>query len=851
MKKARFKVSGMTCSACSSHVEKAASKVDGIKKVNVNLLLNSMDVEYDPSELRFPDDIINAVGQAGYNAELEENINGKVLSTDTKGVTATKDDSKIRLIVSFCFLIPLLYLSMGHMMNFPLPSFFHGVENAITFSFTQFLLTLPIAMINYKYFYNGFYYLFKKQPNMDSLIAVGSSAALLYGIYAIYQIGIGLGQNDIELVERFTMDLYFESAATILTLITFGKFLENRAKGKTSEAITKLINLRPQTATILVDGKEKEISIDEININDVVIIKQGQTIPVDGLVIKGTATVDESAVTGESIPVEKRIGTSVISGSINKSGYLQFKATKVGSDTTLSQIIKLVEEASSTKAPIAKLADKISGIFVPVVISIAILAVIVWLILGYGFEFALSIGISVLVISCPCALGLATPTAIMVGTGKGATQGILIKSADSLETAHKINTVVLDKTGTVTKGTPTVTDIIPTNNVSENKLLQIAASLEKLSEHPLADAIIKKSEENHMPMFTVKNFSSMDGLGISGEIDNKKILAGNRLLMQNENIDIGIVEKEFNKLASNGKTPMFFAINNTLAGIIAVSDVIKTSSPLAIKNLQSMGIKVIMLTGDNETTAQAIAKEVNVDKVISGVLPQEKEAEVRKLQAKGNVVAMVGDGINDSPALVRADVGVAIGAGTDIAIESADIVLVKSDLNDVPKMIQLSRSTMRNIKENLFWALIYNTIGIPLAAGVFYLALGWRLTPMFAAAAMSLSSVCVVLNALRLRTFKPKLAYIQEEQTEESKNKMNETENKGEAFMKTKTIKIEGMSCEHCSARVETVLNEIDGVTAKVNLEEKTATVELSKEITDDALSKTIANAGYTVVEIK
>ena len=658
----------------------------------------------------------------------------------------------------------------------------------------------------------------------------------------------------------YSMDLYFESATTILTLVTFGKLLESRAKGKTSEAIKKLLDLRPKTATVLRDGKEIEIDVADVVKDDIVIIKSGQTIPVDGIITQGTSSVDESALTGESIPVAKTIGDKVIGASINKSGYFQFKATEVGDDTTLSQIIRLMEEATSSKAPISKLADKISGVFVPVVITIAVVASVVWLLLGRSVEFALSIGISVLVISCPCALGLATPTAIMVGTGKGAQNGILIKSAETLETAHKTNTIVLDKTGTVTEGHPVVTDIITFEDDTEEELLVLAASIEKLSEHPLADAIMKEAESRGLKQLSVESFESLPGLGISGIIEGRQIFVGNRKLMNDKKISATMIDQHETLLANQGKTPLYFADDQKVFGIIAVADPIKPTSARAIKELSMLGLDVVMLTGDNAKTASAIAAQVDITNVISEVLPQDKEKEVRKLQESGKKVIMIGDGINDAPALARADVGVAIGAGTDIAIESADVVLVKSDLMDAVTMIQLSKSVMRNIKQNLFWALFYNSVGIPLAAGVFFSLLGWKLNPMFGAAAMSLSSVSVVSNALRLKFFKPKfheefleqnciLPPVQTEDKNIDTEEQNDEE-KGDNTMEKK-IMIEGMSCGHCVANVEKALNAIDGVSASVDLESNTATVTLSKEVMDDTLKNAITEAGYIVTGIE
>lgn len=836
--KHKFNVTGMTCSACSAHVEKSVKALEGINDVNVNLLQNSMVVDFDSEKLK-DDDIINAVINGGYGASLK----GKEVKKDnTKNEAMANEikEMKVRIWVSFGFLVPLMYISMGHMMGLPLPNFFHGTQNALTFAFTQFLLTLPIMYINSKYYKVGFKTLFKGSPNMDSLIAIGSAAAVIYGIFAIYSIGYGLGHQDFDLVNHYTMDLYFESAAMILTLITLGKYLETKSKGKTSDAITKLIDLAPKKATVLRDNEEFEIPIEEVVVGDILVVKPGQSIPVDGVIVEGSSAIDESALTGESIPVEKQVNDKVIGATINKSGYFKFKALKVGDDTTLSQIVQLVEEASSSKAPIAKLADKVSGIFVPVVITIAAIATIVWLILGYPFNFALSIGIAVLVISCPCALGLATPTAIMVGTGKGAENGILIKSAESLEIAHTVNTVVLDKTGTITEGKPKVTDIIA-NNIDKKQLLTIAASVEKLSEHPLSDAIVEKAANENINLKAAKNFNAIAGQGIISEIDNKKILAGNLKMMYNNNIKMNEYEEIGDKLAQDGKTPLYFASDNELLGIIAVADVIKQTSKKAIEQFEDMGIDVVMLTGDNKKTAEAIRKQLNITKVIAEVLPQDKESEIRNIQSQGKKVAMVGDGVNDAPALARADVGIAIGAGTDVAIESADIVLMKSDLLDAVTSIQLSKAVIKNIKENLFWAFFYNCIGIPLAAGLFYPLLNWKLNPMFAAAAMSLSSVCVVTNALRLKLFQPKYKAF-----DKNINKNVEKENN----IMQKTMVIEGMSCGHCSGRVEKALNKIDGVKATVDLETKSATINLSKDIDDNTLKQAVVDAGYEVASI-
>lgn len=749
----KFDITGMTCSACSTTVEKSVRKLQGIDNVTVSLLTNTMTVEYNGDEAN-PDTIITAVKRAGYGAALKSNAKNAGAVTKANPIEEELKEMKARLIVSFIFLVPLLYIAMAHMFNYALPSWLHGPENAMTFAFLQMLLSIPIAYVNRKYYQMGFKTLWHRSPNMDSLIAIGSSAAFLYGIYAIFRIGYGLGHGEMELVHRFATDLYFEAGGTILALITLGKFLETRSKGKTSEAITKLMDLAPKTAMVIRNGVEQEIPIEEVVIDDVVVVRPGQSIPVDGKIIEGSSSVDQSALTGESIPVEKNIGDKVIAATINKTGYFKFRAEKVGDDTTLAQIIKLVEDANSTKAPIAKLADKISGVFVPVVIVIAILTTILWMVSGQSFEFALAMGITVLVISCPCALGLATPVAIMVGTGKGAQNGILVKSAEALETLHSINTVVLDKTGTITEGKPVVTDIITNGNLTEADLIQIGASIEKPSEHPLADAIVEKAKSMNLPLKEIESFNSISGMGIEATVEGQAYIAGNLALMMDKNIDIATFSTYSDKLANEGKTPLYFANHEKVIGIIAVADVVKENSKKAIDLFKSMGIDVVMLTGDNKRTAEAIRRELNIDRVVAEVLPQDKEKEIREIQATGKKVAMIGDGINDAPALTRADVGVAIGAGTDIAIESADIVLMKSDLLDAVTAVQLSRATIKNIKENLFWAFFYNILGIPIAAGLFYTAFGLKLNPMLAAAAMSLSSVFVVTNALRLKFFK-------------------------------------------------------------------------------------------------
>lgn len=839
MKSQKFDIKGMTCSACSTAVDRNVKKLEGINEVNVNLLNNSMIVKYDENVLN-NETIIKKVQDAGYEAFLVEN--GKKTqknSTEENLGKIETNELKNRLIISFIFAIPLFYISMGHMLNWYLPHLFHGYSNAITFSFTQFLLALPIVFINIKYYKVGFKTLYKGSPNMDSLIAIGTSAAMIYGVFSIYKIGYGLGNNDIDMVIQYSHDLYFESAAIVLTLITLGKFLEARAKENTSEAINKLINLTPKTALVLRNNQEIEIPVDELVLKDIVIVKPGNIVPTDGVIIFGNSSIDESMLTGESLLISKKVGDKVIGASINKSGSFKFEVTKLGEDTVLSQIIKLIEEASSSKAPISKLADRISAIFVPTVIVISILATVTWLFLGYSFEFALSIGIAILVISCPCALGLATPTAIMVGTGKGAQNGILIKSAESLEIAHTINTVVIDKTGTITEGKTQVTDIFTSEKITQDKLLQLCATIEKNSEHPLADAILKKAQEKEIELLNATDFEALNGLGIKAKVEDRLLYIGNKKLLDSKNISLDLFYEKSEKLANESKTPIFIADENEVLGLIAISDVVKPTSKDAILEFEKMGLEVIMLTGDNYKTANAIAKQININNVIAEVLPQDKEKEIQKLQSLGKKVAMIGDGINDAPALVRADVGIAIGAGTDIAIESANIVLVKSDLLDAVKAIQLSNAVIKNIKQNLFWAFFYNIIGIPLAAGAFYTVLGWKLSPMFAGAAMSLSSVTVVLNALRLKLFEPRI----------SKNLL-EKNNISKGDKMEKILKVDGMTCGHCKARVEKVVSAIDGVdSVEVDLASKNVTVKMSKDISEQTLSDVIVDAGYEVIK--
>ena len=883
--KERFDVTGMTCSACSSHVEKSVSKLTGVENVSVNLLTNSMQVEFDENKLDTAG-IIKAVEDAGYGAAVKDGhaksgtkTSGQSDSQENSGLSAVEQNvknMKKRLIVSLIFWIPLMYVSMGHMiyqwLNIPMPpftmNFLHGNENAITYAFTQFLLLLPILIANQKYFKNGFKTLWHRSPNMDSLIAIGAGAAILYGIFAIYRIGYAMGHGDMAVVHQYAHDLYFESAGTILTLITIGKYLETKSKGKTSEAITKLLNLAPKTVTVVRDGVEQVIDAADVEKGEIFLVKPGESVAVDGIVLEGKSSFDESAITGESIPVPKQEGDTIVSASMNKSGLIRAKATKVGEDTTIAQIIRLVEEASSSKAPIAKMADKIAGVFVPTVITIALITGIIWLISGATFEFAMSTAIAVLVISCPCALGLATPVAIMVGTGKGAENGILIKSGDALETAHQIDTVVLDKTGTITQGKPVVTDIICAagKNADKTQLLQIAGSLEKGSEHPLAEAIVNYCETNSIALEKVTDFNALFGKGIEGTVSGTHYYAGNEKMMEEKGISLSTEQKnQIRELAKQGRTPLLFADENQFLGIVAVADVVKPTSKEAVQKFRDYGIHVIMLTGDNEVTAQAIKEQVGIDEVIAGVLPTQKEEKISALKQAGHKVAMIGDGVNDAPALASADVGIAIGAGTDVAIESADIVLMKNDLLDAVGAVKLSKAVIRNIKENLFWAFFYNSIGIPLAAGVLYPLFQIKLNPMFGAAAMSLSSVCVVSNALRLRWVK--LHDAKKTQSEPHQdvaastiadinqhnaldNNIKSTNNdKGESTMTT-TISIEGMMCAHCQAHVEKALKEVAGVTeVTVSLENKNAVVTGDASV--EALKQAVVDAGYEVTDVK
>lgn len=830
----KFNVTGMSCAACSSRVEKAVSKVEGVQSCSVSLLTNSMGVEGSASE----ESIIAAVEKAGYGASVAGAEKKQSAETDQ---LKDKDTPVLmhRLIASVGFLAVLMYISMGHMMwGWPLPAFF--ADNHIAMGLAQLLLCVIIMVINQKFFINGFKGLIHRSPNMDTLVALGSGASFVYSVYALFAMTDAQVKGNAELVMSYMHEFYFESAAMILTLITVGKMLEAHSKGKTTNALKALLNLAPKKATLLIDGKETEVTVDKVKKGDVFVVRPGESIPVDAEITDGSTAVDESALTGESIPVDKVVGDTVSAGTINKSGFIKCSATAVGEDTALSQIIKMVSDAAATKAPVAKIADKVSGVFVPAVIVIALITIAVWLLCGQTVGYALARGISVLVISCPCALGLATPVAIMVGNGMGARKGILFKTAASLEEAGKTQIAVLDKTGTITKGEPKVTDIIPFE-ITENELLKYAYSIEAKSEHPLAKAIIVKAEELSLNPYEVTDFKAESGNGLSAEYNGKKIIGGSKKYISSIiSISNDILSKA-DKLSEEGKTPLFFMLDNKLLGIIAVADVIKEESPQAIKQLQNMGIKVVMLTGDNERTAKAVGKLAGVDEVIAGVMPDGKEKVVAELKKQGKVL-MVGDGINDAPALTRADIGMAIGSGTDIAIDAADVVFMKSKLTDVPAAVRLSRKTLRNIHENLFWAFIYNVIGIPLAAGVWIPLLGWQLNPMFGAAAMSLSSFCVVTNALRLNFF---------DITNPKKDRKIKYKSKKDDNAMTKTMKIDGMMCSHCEGRVKQSLEGLAQVSqAEVSHEKGTAVVTLTAEVSNDVLKKTVEDQGYNVISI-
>ena len=877
MKTEKYNVTGMTCAACQANVTRCVSKLEGVEEVNVSLLANQMTVSYDESKVG-EEDIIQAVEKIGYGASSLEQ---QPATAQSKGgfrsewqarqdqAMNSQKQMKRRLISSIVLLVPLMYIAMGSMMGLPVPWFFVGMENSLVNALAQLLLTIPVLFINRHFFQTGFKALWHRAPNMDSLVAIGSGASLVYGLFAMFRLAYGFGHGDMELVHEYAHALYFESAAMILTLVTVGKYLEARSKSKTGDALGKLVDLAPKTAVVLRGGVEQTIPAEQVVAGDIVVIRPGEGIPVDGVVTEGHGYVDQAAITGESIPVEKNPGDQVISATINKNGTFQFQASKVGEDTTLSQIIRLVDEASNSKAPIARLADKVSGVFVPVVIAIAIVTAIVWLIAGMGFEFALSNAISVLVISCPCALGLATPVAIMVGTGKAAEMGILIKSAESLENLHNVDTIVLDKTGTITSGHPAVTDVLPLDrSLTEEQFLAEAAAAEFGSEHPLAQAVVERAQQLGLSLPKAEAFEAVAGRGIRAKVNGREYLAGNLAFLEENHQPATLEERSaaksvVNKLAQEGKTPLLFLRNGKLLGVIAVADTIRETSRAAIQRFNEMGLHVVMLTGDNKVTAEAIRKELGIEQAISDVLPTQKEAHIRSLQEEGHKVAMVGDGINDAPALTRADIGIAIGAGTDIAIESADVVLMKDSLDDVAAAIDLSRAVVRNIHMNLFWAFFYNVLGIPLAAGVLYPAFQLRLSPMIGSAAMSLSSVCVVTNALRLRFFKRKGAPLSEKSAPALEASHTDTDNqtapveeipqepeneKGSSEMK-KVLTVEGMMCAHCQAHVQKALAGVEGVTeAVVDLESKKATVTLAQDVADQVLLDAVTEAGYTPV---
>ena len=848
--KQRFRVGGMSCAACSAHVEKSVSAVPGVSMVQVNLLAGSMTVEYDEAVCD-AGKIIAAVVSGGYTAAVDD---GKQQSAPAQGAQADEalGEMKKRIIVSAVFMIVLMYFSMGEMIGLPLPSYAAGMDGMFALALTELVLTIPIVLINRKYYINGFKTLLHRAPTMDALIAVGSGAALVYGIYALVRIGTAPTP---EAAHSFMHDLYFESAGMILTLVTLGKFFEARAKRKTGEAIAALMDLRPQTAEVIRGGQAIQLPIEQVQTGDLVVVRGGQSVPVDGVITEGSAFLDESAITGESMPVERHVGGTVIGATVSKSGYFVMRASRVGDDTTLSQIIRLVEEAGASKAPIAKLADKVAGVFVPVVMCIALVTAVIWLLAGETPSFALTRAISVLVISCPCALGLATPVAIMVGTGVGAKNGVLFQSAEALENLHNVTSAIMDKTGTVTEGRPVVTDV-QTWGVETEELLSLALSLEKRSDHPLADAIVRYALEKGAKERSVTDFEMVEGQGIRAAVDGVPCMAGNQRMLLANGLALSRSMQELGeKLADAGKTPLFFAANRQVVGTFAVADVLKPTSRAAVRALESMGIEVTLLTGDNKKTAQTIASELGVREVIAEVLPQDKERIVREKQAAGRRVAMIGDGINDAPALARADVGIAIGAGTDVAISSADVVLMKSDLMDAVDAIRLSRQTIRNIRQNLFWAFFYNCIGIPIAAGALWVPFGIKLSPMIGAAAMSLSSVCVVSNALRLRFFKAgervkqagdPIVLPHSEQPNPSETAKNKEENVME-----KTIRVEGMMCMHCVAHVKKALEELPGVTAEVDLDGGRAVVRAEQLPDDAALTSAVTEAGYKVAGIE
>ncbi|MDU5806533.1 MAG: heavy metal translocating P-type ATPase [Peptoniphilus harei] len=841
----KFDVRGMTCSACVANVTKAVEKLDGVSGANVNLMTNSMKVNFDENIVN-DEKIIGAVEKIGYGASPA----GEKTKSEDRPVDDREKALKHRLISSSIFMLILMYIAMGHMVHLPTPSIFHGREGAIIFAFSQFLLALPVVYINRDFYISGFKGLKNRAPNMDSLVAIGSLAALVYGIFAIYMMAYGFGQGNMELVDAYRHNLYFESSAMILTLITVGKYLEEKSKNKTRSSLANLMDLAPKMATVIEDGKEVVKNIEDVRVGDILLVRPGESVAVDGKVIEGASSLDESAVTGESIPVQKSVGDRVISASINTTGSFKFQAEKVGEDTTISQIIKLVDEANQSKAPIAKLADEIAGVFVPAVLIIAAATFGIWMALGYGFENALNFAISVLVISCPCALGLATPVSIMVATGKSADFGLLFKNAEVLENLHKIDVIVMDKTGTITEGKPILTDIV--TDLDEEEFLKIAGSLEKNSQHPLASAIINYAQENDIDLEEITNFNSVSGRGLNGEIAGNKYLAGNLEYMLEEKIDLKDFQAKAEELAGEGKTSMYFANENEVMGIISVKDLPKKSSKDAIKLLRDMGKKIIMLTGDNEKTAEAIADEIGVDETLAGLLPQDKNKEIDRIQKSGKKVLMIGDGINDAPSLAKADIGMAIGHGTDVAIESSDVVLMRSDLLDVVSALELSKATIKNIKQNLFWAFFYNTIGIPLAAGLLFPAFGIKLSPMFAALAMSLSSVFVVNNALRLRRFKPRGVKRSLEEAKPSNEKENiKEENLIEKNEKRTKIKVEGMTCGHCEKRVADALEKTGKAKDVVASHENSSVEFIDQGLSPEEIENAIEEAGYKIIKNK
>lgn len=851
MKKEKFRVTGMTCAACQANVTRAAQRVEGVAEADVNLIAGQMTVTYDESVTN-TQDIINAVTAVGYGTtSMEQSAGGGKdgfrSQWDSRKEQAKGEEKALRnrLLWSIALLIPLMYLAMGHMIGLPLPGIFLGAANAPIAAFTQLLITLAVVAINRKFFVVGTKALLHRAPNMDSLVSVGAAASLVYGIFALYRMMYGLGHDQPALVEHYSHQLYFESAAMILTLVTVGKYLEARSKSHTSDALGRLVELAPKTATVIRDGHEVIIPAEELAVGDIILIRPGESLPADGEIIDGRGYLDQSAITGESIPVEKSVGDTVVCATINRNGSFRFRASKVGDDTTLAQIIRLVDEAGSSKAPIARLADKVSGVFVPVVLCIAAVTAIIWLIAGQTAEFALTCAVSVLVISCPCALGLATPVAIMVSTGRAAEQGILVKSAAALETLHKVDTVVLDKTGTITSGHPSVTDVLPLGGMTHTQLLALAAAVESGSEHPLAEAVMERAAAEGVASQKVTDFEAVTGRGVLARIEDCVCLGGSAAFM----LENGLAQSELDsisdtteRLASEGKTPLLFAREGRLIGIIAVADTVREDSREAIKRMTDMGVRVVMLTGDNRTTAEAIRADLDIAEVIAEVMPAQKEQTIRQLQEKGCCVAMVGDGINDAPALTRADVGIAIGAGTDVAIESADIVLMKNTLADVTAAMELSRATIRNIRMNLFWAFFYNLLGIPVAAGALYIPFGVLLNPMIGSAAMSLSSVCVVTNALRLRFFKPAGAKkINQDTSAEI------TEAGKDDFTMKKILTVDGMMCPRCQAHVQKALEAVEGVASvEVDLEAKTAAVTLSADVSDEMLTAAVSEAGYT-----